>query len=43
MKDGVTVLHVGACTNDVHVLDYAIKTKTTKSIDIANEEVLQVF
>lgn len=35
----MTVLHVAACTNDVHVLDYAIKKKTTGSIDIPSDGV----
>jgi ankyrin repeat protein len=26
-KDGITVLHIGAVNNDLHVLDYVIKTK----------------
>jgi hypothetical protein len=39
-KDGVTVLHVAACMNHVKALNYAIKTKTTASIDILSEEVL---
>eukprot|EP00347_Sterkiella_histriomuscorum_P009685 403340270 len=37
-KDGLTVLHVAACQNDIQTLDFAIKTKQTKSIDIGNEE-----
>ena len=34
-KDGVTILHIAACENDVRMLDYACKAKTTKSIDLA--------
>jgi ankyrin repeat protein len=26
-RDGITVLHIGAVNNDLHVLDYVIKTK----------------
>ena len=38
-KDGFTLLHIAASQNDIHVLDYAISVKKTKSIDIPNEEV----
>ena len=37
-KDGITVLHIAAGNNDIHLLDYAIKIKSTKSIDLPNEE-----
>jgi ankyrin repeat protein len=33
-KDGVTILHIAACENDVRMLDYVCKAKTTKSIDL---------
>lgn len=38
-KDGMTILHIAASNNDVHILDYALQFKETKSIDIASEEV----
>ena len=38
-KDGINVLHLTAGQNDLHILDYAIKVKQTKSIDITNKEV----
>ena len=31
---------MSASFNDLHILDYAIQTKETKSIDLQNEEVL---
>lgn len=34
-SDGLTVLHIAACANDVHVLDYVLKNVgyvSTKSI-----------
>lgn len=37
-KDGVTILHVSACANDLYVLNYAIKKKQTNSIDILSED-----
>ena len=38
-KDGLTLLHISASQNDIHVLDYTISVKKTRSIDIPNEEV----
>lgn len=38
-KDGVTILHLSAGLNDIHTLDYALKTKQTKSIDLPSDEV----
>jgi hypothetical protein len=37
--DGVTILHIAASNNDIHTLDYAIKTKETNSIDLPTEDV----
>jgi ankyrin repeat protein len=38
-KDGLTILHVAATINDVRILDYAIKNKQTRAIDIQNKDV----
>jgi hypothetical protein len=38
-KDDLTILHIAASLNDIHTLDFAIKAKETKSIDLPNEEV----
>jgi ankyrin repeat protein len=38
-KDGVTTLHLAACTNDVHMLNYVLKTKSTSSIDMISDDV----
>ncbi len=38
-KDGVTVLHLAASANDVHILDYALKTKQTRSVDFVSDDV----
>jgi ankyrin repeat protein len=40
--DGLTLLHISASLNDVHVLDYAIKNRNTESIDIKNEDVTHI-
>jgi ankyrin repeat protein len=42
-KDGFTSLHVASSHNDVHVLDYVIKKKETPSIDLVNEEVINIY
>lgn len=39
-KDGFTILHIAATKNDIHTLDYAIRTKETTSIDLCTEDVL---
>jgi len=33
-KDGITILHIAASQNDIHMLDYALKVKETKSVDL---------
>jgi hypothetical protein len=38
-KDGVTSLHLAACTNDVHVLNFILKAKSTSSIDLISDDV----
>lgn len=42
-KDGVTTLHLAACTNDVHVLNYILKAKSTSSVDMISDDVLNIF
>jgi ankyrin repeat protein len=37
-RDGLNILHLCCCSNDIHTLDYAIKKKETKSIDMLTEE-----
>lgn len=39
-KDGITILHSAASFNDIHILDYAIRVKDTKTIDLQNNDVL---
>ena len=38
-SDGITALHLAAATNDVHVLDYVLRTKTTSSVDMLSDAV----
>jgi hypothetical protein len=38
-KDGLTVMHLSAYIGDVRMLDFAIKVKETKSIDLKNSDV----
>jgi ankyrin repeat protein len=38
-KDGMTILHISASSNDIHTLEYALQMKDTASVDIQNEEV----
>lgn len=42
-KDGVTTLHLAACTNDVPVLNYVLKAKSTSSIDMISDDVFNIF
>ena len=37
-KDGMTVLHIAASQNDVHVLDYALQNLDGSSVDMKNNE-----
>ena len=32
--DGLTILHIAASQNDIHLLDYSIKNNPTKTIDL---------
>lgn len=41
-RDGMTILHVAASNNDVHVLDYVLQNNETKSIDITSDEVKSI-
>ena len=42
-KDGMNILHASASFNDIHILDFAIRNKETKSIDIPNQEVIKFY
>jgi len=33
-SDGMTIMHIAASQNDIHMLDYAIKMKETPTIDL---------
>ncbi|CAI2374403.1 unnamed protein product [Moneuplotes crassus] len=37
-KDGLTCLHISATNNNVHILNYLLENRPTKSIDIENAE-----
>ena len=37
-RDGITCLHVAATNNDIHLLNFLLENRPTKSIDIENQE-----
>lgn len=42
-KDGMTLLHLSATHNDIHILDYCLKKKETTSIDLETNDVIKKF
>lgn len=37
-QDGLTILHIAASQNDIHLLDYVIKSQKVKNVDIKSND-----